>query len=80
MCGTFGEARGCISGCESDENRAMSADPDIPIRNDAPAPSRMRPPRSELETAIRRIYGEAAAEPLPPHLVELVRRLATRTE
>lgn len=57
----------------------MSADHKTPVRDAAPS-RRRPPPRSELEATIRRIYGEAAAEPLPPHLVELVRRLADRKE
>ena len=55
----------------------MNADQKPTLRDDAPD-TRREPARAELETAIRRIYGEAAAEPLPAQLVALVKRLAAK--
>lgn len=40
-------------------------------------PENEQAPRDEIEAAIQRIYEEAAAEPLPDHIVTLLRRLAT---
>lgn len=41
--------------------------------------SKDAPPRSEAEDAIRHLFSEVAAEPLPPPLLALVKQLAGRT-
>ncbi|NMJ42956.1 hypothetical protein GWK16_17040 [Roseomonas sp. JC162] len=57
----------------------MIADQKLPAPT-APPPREDERPSGELEAAIRRIYTNAAAEPLPSHLVDLVKRLAAKGE